>query len=390
MNIGKELIFILIIFYWLVYSAVVIIYLNFLTRKYLMYNARDSIVGSNTLVNYYELTEKYKNKEELNILVLTGGGIRGLIPLKTLSYIEQQLGKPIGELFDFFSGSSTGAISALCFTIGDENGNYKYSATYLYKNYIYLIKKIFYSPLYHQYLAFFGLFAPRYLPDNKMNVLESFCGNKTIGELKGNILIPVYNIEKNVLQIVKNWSSPSGPTNENYLAKDLINGASSPPMLFSPISFKLKGKKYLFIDPCVVINNPVLHVSMQVKSLFPNKKLNIVLIGNGDIGTVKYDYRSMFGFGLYGLYQYIFNASSLNNKLYQDFMDDYFKEEQLFSDKITYTNISVYPRKYISPSSTSATNINKLKTYSQLMLDQNKVKIDNVITMLKNTSMSSH
>ena len=385
MNIGKELIFTLFIFYWSVYSAIVIIYLNILTKKYLKYNNRDSQIGDKKLIDYYSLQEKYKDRDELNILVLTGGGVRGLIPLKTLSHIEKVLGKPVGELFDFFSGSSTGAISALSFSIGNESGGYKYSATYLYENYIPLIKKIFYSPFYHQYLAFFGLFAPRYLPDNKIKVLESFCGDQTIGELKSNILIPVYNIDKNILQIVKNWSSPIGETNENYLAKDLINGASSPPMLFSPVSFKLKGKNFLFIDPSVVISNPVLHVAMQVKSLFPNKKLNIVLIGNGGVGTIKYDYRSMFGFGLYGVYQYLFSASSLNNKLYQDFMDEYFKEEQLFSNMITYTNISIYPKKFISPSSTSETNIKKVRICAELMLKENKEKVQKVIEILKKT-----
>lgn len=47
------------------------------------------------------------------ILSIDGGGIRGIIPLKVLEYIESQTRKQIHELFDVIGGTSTGGIIAL-------------------------------------------------------------------------------------------------------------------------------------------------------------------------------------------------------------------------------------------------------------------------------------
>ncbi len=111
------------------------------------------------------------------------------------------------------------------------------------------LKVIFSSPWYHQLLTLFGLFAPRFLPNGKMKVLEGYFDNLTLGELKGNLLVPVYNIATNDLQIVKSWSSIRGGSHDNYLVKDLINGASSPPMLFPQWLFLLVVKIICLLIP---------------------------------------------------------------------------------------------------------------------------------------------
>lgn len=56
------------------------------------------------------------NQEErrtVRILSIGGGGIRGLIPLHILDFLERQVGKPISKQFDIIAGSSTGGIIAL-------------------------------------------------------------------------------------------------------------------------------------------------------------------------------------------------------------------------------------------------------------------------------------
>lgn len=369
---------------WIIYSVSVIIYLNYLTRKYLVAEERESKVGTKGLKSYQELLEQYKDAAEINLLVLTGGGVRGLIPLEILAYMEAKTGKKVGELFDFVSGTSTGAISVSSFMVGDGEGGYKFSAKDLLHNYCEQSYRIFSSPWYHQFLTMFGLFAPRFLPDNKIKVLDEYFGDSTIGELKGNLLIPVYNIDQNNLQIVKNWNPPRGQSNDNYLVKDLINGASSPPMLFPPIAFSLKNIEHLFIDPAVLLNNPILHVLLHVRILFPSKKLNIVLIGNGGMGSIKYDYRSMFGFGLYGIYQYLFSAPALSSKLYVDFMEEYLQDAERFDDKISYFRFNSIPEKAMSPTNTGKQNFESIKKFAGLMLEENLVEIDKAIAALTN------
>jgi patatin-like phospholipase/acyl hydrolase len=53
-----------------------------------------------------------------SILSIDGGGIRGIIPASTLVALEQQLGKPVRDCFDFVAGTSTGALIAAAVAAG--------------------------------------------------------------------------------------------------------------------------------------------------------------------------------------------------------------------------------------------------------------------------------
>lgn len=52
------------------------------------------------------------------VLCLDGGGIRGLVLIQLLQALEQYLGGPIVEYFDWISGTSTGGILALLIASG--------------------------------------------------------------------------------------------------------------------------------------------------------------------------------------------------------------------------------------------------------------------------------
>lgn len=374
---------------WIAYSIAVLIYLNYLSNKYLIPIDRDEAIGDKKLKNSEDLIKQYAHTDTLNILIMSGGGLRGLVPLNVLSYIEKKTGKKTGELFDFIAGSSTGSITAAGLCAGDSQGGYKFSAKEIFDEYEANAYRIFSSPWYHQWFTFFGFFAPRYLPDGKLKVLDYYAGDSTIGELTGNIIIPVYNIDTNRLEIVKNWATDNGAVHENYLIKDLVNGASSPPMVFPPIAFSQKGKKYLFIDPAVLLTNPLLHVFLNVRTLFPNKKLNIVHMGNGTLSTAKYDYRNMFSFGLYGVYQYLFSAPGLSSKLAIEFMEGYLAEAQTFDEKITFFKIIGVPVDNLSPTSVSKSNMQKIQIFAGKMLNDNLSRVNELVEALLDSKIHS-
>ena len=60
-----------------------------------------------------------KNKRIFTVLVIDGGGVRGIIPARMLQEIEERTGKPVCELFDLVGGASTGAIVAAGIVIPD-------------------------------------------------------------------------------------------------------------------------------------------------------------------------------------------------------------------------------------------------------------------------------
>jgi hypothetical protein len=63
------------------------------------------------------LTEKMEQRGDgkFKILSIDGGGIRGIIPLKILTVLEEHIG-PISNTFDLIAGTSTGGIIALALT----------------------------------------------------------------------------------------------------------------------------------------------------------------------------------------------------------------------------------------------------------------------------------
>ena len=68
----------------------------------------------------YKILEEEKtiNNEKYTILSIDGGGIRGLVPAILIAYIEDQLKCKARDVFDMFSGSSTGGIISLGLAYG--------------------------------------------------------------------------------------------------------------------------------------------------------------------------------------------------------------------------------------------------------------------------------
>lgn len=54
------------------------------------------------------------------MLCLDGGGIKGLVMTQMLFVLEEVLGRPIQECFDWISGTSTGGFLALMLCMGKD------------------------------------------------------------------------------------------------------------------------------------------------------------------------------------------------------------------------------------------------------------------------------
>lgn len=72
----------------------------------------------------YKTNIEYEKRQPINInmafkvLVLSGGGLKGLISLQVLKNLENLTGSKIGSYFDLIVGTSTGAISGAALSIG--------------------------------------------------------------------------------------------------------------------------------------------------------------------------------------------------------------------------------------------------------------------------------
>ncbi|WHI52798.1 patatin-like phospholipase family protein [Microbulbifer sp. MLAF003] len=112
---------------------------------------------------FIKSTADIEKKDTINILIIEGGGVRGLIPLYIIQYLESRLGKPVSELFDVFSGVSTGAAIATGVNVPfksllEYRGGDLSATEYMIKVYREDTDYVFSSPWYHKILTAGGLF----------------------------------------------------------------------------------------------------------------------------------------------------------------------------------------------------------------------------------------
>lgn len=363
---------------FLAYFVFVYLYLRRLTKKYLQLVDRTTdLENRRALPTSQEICDKYRNHDTINALVLTGGGVRGLIPLHVLSKLEELTGKKTGELFEFMAGASTGAINCSILSIPDSHDErkYKFSAKDVIIDYIPNISKTFSAPWYHHLLTMFGLFGPRYLPDGKQAVLDKYLGDYTLADLNNNLMVPVYDLAENSLRVIRSWKTEASEYSNNYFLRDLIHGASNLPMLFSPSSFGVNGKKKIFIDPGMVINNPAEIALFNLWFLFPNKKLRIVLIGNGGSDAEAYSYEHMAEFGAYGLFQYLLNSPIISTKFSTDLVVEYIHEARSYGLDVDFVYINSDGGSELATGSTSSQNMEKIGNFAAKIVSENISKI---------------
>jgi hypothetical protein len=358
--------------------------LKHITKKYLrvVVDRTPELGDRPNLKTNQLIREKYADKEVINILVLTGGGVRGIVPLQILTKLEELTGKKTGELFEFMAGTSTGAINCAILSVPDGDNGYKFSAADVVRDYVKNIRRMFSAPWYHYVLTLFGIFGPLYLPEGKLGILEGYFGDCTLADLHNNLLVPVYDVSENSLRVIRNWEPTINGNYTNYFLRDLIHGASNPPMLFSPRQFSVGGKKHVFIDPGVILNNPAEIALLNAWFMFPNKKIRIVLIGNGGNDSDHYGHTHMAEFGAYGLFQYLLNSPIVSAKFSTDLVQEYIHEARDYGLNVDFVYINSDGGHELATASTSSHNMEKINNYATRLMSENQDKIDYLASVL--------
>jgi patatin-like phospholipase/acyl hydrolase len=229
----------------------------------------------------------------VRILSIDGGGIRGIIPLKILDYIEKKTEKPIHQLFNVIGGTSTGGIIALGLNASNpaERTGKVYTVEQLMKFYTEDANQLFS----YRWESLGGWLLSSYRARNIEDYLQHKFGDTT--------LLSQLPTAKDCVVIVYSYdvahNEPFEFTNNPQQGNDGLvwqaaRATSAAPTFFPAFKFKdpneNEEKLRVLIDGGVFINNPALNLLLEARKKYPQIKQQnqlLVSIGTGDFNPYK-------------------------------------------------------------------------------------------------------
>ena len=210
----------------------------------------------------------------VRILAIEGGGLLGLADLEVLKAIEERSGKQIYELFDFVSGTSTGAIIATLLLYPDEKTGKPPTAAEVAKEYEALGGKILSAPLHHRILTADGFLGPRMLNHARILASEQAFSKGTFRDLLRPAMYPSFSQREAGLKMFHNWH----PDQANLYLAPLVSAVTSAPTYFPAVL--LTGNDQdddFFSDAGLMLNSPGDIAYLHARSNVPDADEFIVV-----------------------------------------------------------------------------------------------------------------
>ena len=199
------------------------------------------------------------------ILSIDGGGVRAIASIIFLQKLEANLEVSLSEKFDFFIGTSAGAISSLGLSIN------KMSAADLMN--IWSKENLVKTMTNSSWETSLGIMQinPKYTNTGKREVLREFFSDKKLGDAHKPVAVTSYDIEKRLPVLLTSYGDPE------VSVVDSGDATSAAPVYYPTAQV---GDRFL-IDGGIVANHPVLHGYVEAKKLYPESDLVVLSVGTG-------------------------------------------------------------------------------------------------------------
>lgn len=309
------------------------------------------------------------------VLSIDGGGVRGIIPLTVLSYIEEHTGKSVSEIFDFMAGTSTGGIITLALSVPKDGGRPKYSASELLKLYEIHSKDIFSRSFVYKIRTLWGLIGSKYPSQNIEDTLYRYIGDLTLDQALTDVMVTAYDLENRSPFFFKSTKAKEDPK-QNFRMFDAGVATGSPPAYFNPARVQVpETEDFLtLVDGGVFANNPGMSAYVEVKKLYPNDDVLFVSLGTGQLSTpIHYDTACNWGIARWALpiLSVVFDGIS-DNVDYQ-----LMKLLPQIEDFVRYYRFQMeLPKGNDSMDNASDENIEALKKLGNKLVEDNKERLD--------------
>lgn len=236
------------------------------------------------------------------ILVIDGGGVKGIIVLQFLKHLESTKNIKIADYFDIFAGTSTGALIAVLFAYKKYTASQILDEVYTLSN----IQKIMCQGYYNWALSTFQ-FRSKYNDIEKRQFINQFIGKENVSlyDITKPILITAYSPIQKIPILFRNYFNQP-----NYLLNDICNASTAAPTYFPiadvncPVDYQhsIQAEKMIHsehppnplsslkqenndkiwaIDGGVFSNNPSDLVYLDALELYPNEEFKILSLGTG-------------------------------------------------------------------------------------------------------------
>ncbi len=216
-------------------------------------------------------------QERIKVLIIEGGGIKGVYPVVLLEYLEKKTGKPISELYDVLGGISIGSVIVSLLSIPGESKP-KFTAEDLITLLPSLVAKSLEPSFKQKFLSGYGLLSAIVNNQKFIQILQSNCGNIPFSKALNHLVLYGYNFSTTTLTAFHNRGADLKLANP--LLYQLLGGTTAffgiiPPnkILFNP----LKNPEFIG-DAGIVVVNPVVSSIIDLQKMYPGKKFLITYI----------------------------------------------------------------------------------------------------------------
>ena len=179
--------------------------------------------------------------------------------------MEEHLQVPLAEKFDFFIGTSAGAISCLGLAI-NQMPTAELMDIWSKENLV----KIMTNSSWETSLGIMQI-NPKYTNEGKREVLTEFFGDKKLKDANKPVAVTSYDIEKRLPVLLTSY------TDQEISVVDSGDATSAAPVYYPTAEV---GDRFL-IDGGIVANHPVLHGYVEAKKLYPDNELVVLSVGTG-------------------------------------------------------------------------------------------------------------
>lgn len=204
------------------------------------------------------------------VLAIDGGGVRGIFAAALLAGLEEDLGRPVVEMFDLVVGTSTGGVIALGLGAG-------LSASEVVDFYVTQKDTIFRNSLGWRKAR--QLFMAKYRPAPLEQAFRRVFGETLMGESRVPLVIPSYNLGENDVYLLKTPHHERLRRDHKVPMWVAAMATTAAPTFFP--AFRLPGDHVRLVDGGVWANNPAMVGVTEAVSMFgrPLDAIRLLSVG---------------------------------------------------------------------------------------------------------------